>query len=171
MSLSRLTRCSSLIGVICYILLGCKVAAGLPPSNSDADEVRNEIAQYYAHMVCKDGLMVPAFASHFWPGATITTVWRPKTADKLQVTITSIPDFVAQSSDGACSQPIFDERMEGAEIKIHNGLAQVWTHYRARFGKPGHTQQWSGIDAFTLLKYDGRWKIVSLAFRADPGGP
>jgi len=46
--------------------------------------------------------------------------------DKPQVLVTPVKDFVLQSPAGPCSQPVFDEKMENAEVKIHNGLAQVW---------------------------------------------
>jgi hypothetical protein len=72
-------------------------------------------------MSCSNGAFVPAFESHFWPGATVSTVWKPKGYDKRQVVITSVHDFVAQTPEGACSEPIFEEKMDTAEVKIHNG--------------------------------------------------
>ncbi|HXW56887.1 MAG TPA: hypothetical protein VEJ67_14145 [Candidatus Cybelea sp.] len=122
-------------------------------------------------MACKDGRLQAAFASHFWPGGAITTIRRPKPNDTLQVTVIPVPDFVAQSSEGACSQPIFEERITAAETKVHNGLAQVWAHNAARFGRAPRVQEWTGIDAFTLLKHENRWRIVSLVFAPGSSGP
>lgn len=134
-------------------------------------DVLKEISQYYADMVCRDGEMVAAFEGHFWHGATITTVWQPSGRPKPEVVVTPVHDFVAQAPQGPCSQPIFEEKFDEAEVKMHDGLAQVWAHYKARFGKPGDVQQWEGTDAFTLLKHVDQWKIASLVFRADDGGP
>ena len=134
-------------------------------------EVLKQITQYYADMTCSDGKMVPAFETHFWKGATITTVWQPSGHPKAEVLVTSVPDFVSQSPQGACSQPIFEEKTDSSEIKVHNGVAHVWAHYKARFGKPGAIQEWDGIDAFTLLQFENQWKIVSLAFRPSEAGP
>ncbi len=79
----------------------------------------------------------------------------------------SISDFVAQVPRGPGSKPIFEERMTRAEVRAVNDLAQVWVHYTARFGEPGEVEEWFGIDAFTLLKHQGRWKIVSPVYSAE----
>jgi hypothetical protein len=155
----------------CLLALSFNPTTTAQPNDPDRREVLNDIARYYRDMSCKDGRLLPAYQAHFWPGATITTIWQPKGHDKPEVLVTPVQDFVLQASAGPCSQPIFEEKMRNAEIKIHNGLAQVWAHYSARFGKPAKVDAWSGIDAFTLLKHDNKWKIVSLVFRADSGGP
>jgi hypothetical protein len=36
--------------------------------------------------------------------------------------------------------------------------------YRARFGDSEAIAEWQGIDAISLLRHGGRWRIVSLAF-------
>jgi hypothetical protein len=38
----------------------------------------------------------------------------------------------------------------------------------ARFGDSTDVATWRGIDAFTLMKHDGRWRIVSLAYTDAP---
>jgi hypothetical protein len=157
--------------------LACLMAVSPGPvsatqaNDQDKREVLNEIARYYRDMSCKEGHLLPAFQAHFWSGATITTIWQPKGHDKPEVIVTPIQDFVLQSPEGPCSQPIFEEKMKNAEIKIHHGLAQVWARYNARFGKQADLDNWSGIDAFTLLKHDSQWKIVALVFRSDSEGP
>jgi hypothetical protein len=70
-------------------------------------------------------------------GATITTIWHPGGGDELQVIVTPISEFIAQSPEGACSQSIFEESLAASDVKIHNGLAQVWAHYNARFWSNG----------------------------------
>jgi len=159
------------LSLACLLVMSSSPAPAIQANDQDTREVLNEIARYYRDMSCKEGHLLPTFQAHFWSGATITTIWQPKGHDKPQVLVTPVKDFVLQSPAGPCSQPVFDEKMENAEVKIHNGLAQVWAHYSARFGKLANLDEWSGIDAFTLLKHDSQWKIVSLVFRADSGGP
>jgi hypothetical protein len=139
--------------------------------DSAAQAVRTEISRYYADMVCKESYLVPAYESHFWRGATITTVWQPEGHEKPDVIITPIRDFVAQTPKGPCSQPIFEETMDSADVTIHGELAQVWTHYHARFGRPGQIKEWSGIDSFALLQPRGALEDRVLGFRRHSNGP
>ncbi len=46
-------------------------------------------------------------------------------------------------------------------------LATVFTRYRARCGDPGAVSEWEGTDLFGLLKHEGAWRIVSLAFASE----
>jgi hypothetical protein len=91
-------------------------------------------------------------------------VWRPPDAPAARVDIQTVPQFVAKAPEGPGSKPIFEERMTGAEIRVHRNLAQVWASYSARFGDSAQVMSWRGIDAITLMKHDGRWRITSLAF-------
>jgi len=116
-------------------------------------------------MSCRDGEFGPARAPFL--AATITTAWKPKGYDSPQIIVSSIHDFLVQTLEGACSEPVFEEKMVTTDVKIRGGIAQAWAQYRARFGKHGFIKQWGGTDAFTLLKHDGHWKIVSLVFLAD----
>lgn len=124
-------------------------------------EILKELTDYYDRMSARDW---GAYASHFWPGASITTIWQPQGEPAPRVMITSIPDFVAQTPQGPDSKPIFEERMLDADVRVTGNLAQVWASYKARFGEPGKIDEWTGIDAFTFLKHEGVWKIVGLAF-------
>ena len=72
---------------------------------------------------------------------------------------------VAKAPEGPGSAPIFAEWMTAAELRVdEHGLAQAWVDYDAHFGEEGALFEWSGVDAFTLLRHDGRWRIVSLAY-------
>ena len=84
----------------------------LAPGDPVREEILKEVTDYYDHMSAGDW---KAYASHFWPGASITTVWQPPGEPAPRVVINSIPD-------------------------------------------------WTGIDAFTLMRHDGNWKIVGLTF-------
>lgn len=143
--------------------------AAQPPSKYLAagdpvrEEIMKELTEYYDHMSARNW---KAYASHFWPGATITTVWQAAGEPAPKVLITSIQDFIAQTPQGPNSQPVFEERMVDADVRASGNLAQVWANYKARFGGLGKVDEWTGIDAFTLMKHEGHWKIAGLTFAA-----
>ena len=147
--------------------LGSRAAAGASPEEPRR-EVLAALESYYTDFSARDW---PAFSAHFWPGATLTTIWQPEGEPAPRVVISSIDEFVAKAPEGPGSREIFEERMESAEVRLTGDLAMVWARYTARFGDPGAVAIWRGIDAFTLMKYDGQWKIVALGFAADAGGP
>lgn len=149
--------------VLLLAVLAAASAGGATPIAAEG-EIRAELERYYADFSARDW---EKFADHFWPGATITTVWAPPGESAPRVVVTSIPDFVAKAPEGPGSKPIFEEKMTGAEVRVQGNLAQVWARYEARFGEPGQVTEWSGTDAFTLMKHGGRWKIVALAFTGD----
>jgi len=72
--------------------------------------------------------------------------------------------------------PRLTERGFSATARVQDRLAQVWMPYDIYIDG-----QWShcGIDAFTLLRIDGQWKVASLfytveqppACRRHPAGP
>lgn len=124
-------------------------------------EVLDAVEGYYDDFSARDW---DAFASHFWPGATLATVWQPPGADAPRVVVTSVEDFIAQAPLGPGSRAVFEERMTSAEVRVHDDLAHVWARYEARFGDPGDITEWRGIDAFTMMRHDGAWKIVSLSY-------
>lgn len=157
---SKRVAAASLLFLLTASLAGSESAA----ADAARAEVLAELQQYYADFSARDW---EAFASHFWPGATITTVWQPPGENQARVVVTSIPDFVAQAPRGPGSKPIFEEKMSSAEVRVHRNLSQVWARYDARFGDPGQVMEWSGVDAFTLMKHDGRWRIVALVFAGD----
>lgn len=133
------------------------------PSALEA-EVRAFLESYYDAFSARDWA---AFQDHFWPDATLTTVWMPPGETEERVVVTSVEDFVAQAPQGPGSREIFEERMVSAEIRGEGNLAQAWTGYRARFGDPGDVYEWQGVDAFTLLRHQGVWKIASLVYASD----
>lgn len=157
-------------------LAGCTIARTPPPGGADTTAarreqdaaVRAELAGYYRDFSARDWT---AFADRFWPGATITTVWQPPGEPAARVDAQTVPAFVARAPEGPGSKPIFEERMTGADIRVHGNLAQAWVRYSARLGDSAGVMEWQGIDAITLLRNDGRWRIISLAFTDLEGPP
>jgi hypothetical protein len=70
----------------------------------------------------------------------------------------------------------FTERGFGATARVQDRVAQVWVPYDLYVGK-----DWShcGVDAFTLVKANGRWLVASLIYTIEqppackkhPAGP
>jgi len=140
-------------------------ATTAPATDPDVEartrEVLAEVESYYAALSERDW---SCFADHFWPGATLTTVWRPPDEPDRRVHVSTVPEFVERAPEGPGSRAVFQERMLGAEVRIQGDLAQVWARYAARFGDPGDITEWKGVDAFTLVRHDGRWRIAALAY-------
>ena len=151
------------------LLAGCEVRRA-PPAAVGGDDrmVREQVAQYYRDMSARDW---SAYEAHFWPGATLTTVWQPPGEPAPRVAITTIDQFLAQTGAGPDSKPIFEERLVAQEVRLSGNLAQVWARYEATFGDSVSVSTWRGIDAFTWMKYDGRWRIVALAYTDESGEP
>lgn len=152
--------------------LGCdareRVDVEVGPSESDSLElaVHGALESYYDAFSDREW---DRFQDHFWPGATLTTVWTPPGETSPRVVASTVPDFVEQAPAGPGSREIFEERMVAAEITVEGDLAQAWVRYRARFGDPGDVMEWTGIDAVSLLRHEGSWRIVSLAYAQDGG--
>lgn len=59
------------------------------------------------------------------------------------------------------------ERMWEPTVLLDERIAVVWTPYDFHLnGKFSH----NGIDVFTLMKLEGRWKIISTAYTRELGG-
>ncbi len=135
-----------------------------PPGDSLRAVILAEVDAYYRDFSARDW---EAFAAHFWPGAHLTTIWQPPGESSERVWTVSVPDFVAQAPAGPGSREIFEERRTDATVVAGDRMAQVWARYEARFGDPGEIMEWEGVDAFTLIKHEGAWRIVSLAYVAE----
>ncbi|MGI9544787.1 MAG: nuclear transport factor 2 family protein [Cyclobacteriaceae bacterium] len=157
-------------GILLIWLVACKPSSSevssdyvipVESSTNQEEEVLQKIEAYYQVFSDRDW---PVFRSFFWDNATLTTIWQPAGASGEQVMVTSIDEFIEQTPQGPDSQPVFEEKMTDAEVKMGPGLAQVWADYEATFGQPDSLMHWTGTDAFTLLKHQDEWRIVSLVF-------
>jgi hypothetical protein len=49
-------------------------------------------------------------------------------------------------------------------VMVHEGIAVVWTPYEFQVnGKFSHC----GVDAFSLVRIDGRWKIAGIVYTVE----
>jgi len=137
-----------------FALMSCQ-------QNSRDREIEAEIRGYYNALSARDW---ESFGSYFWPGATLATVWLPPRDSSRHLMVISVEEFIARAPEGPDSKPIFEEKPTAITLTASNDLAQAWVHYEARFGDPEDVSEWMGIDAFTLLLHEGRWKIVSISY-------
>ena len=107
------------------------------------------------------------YRAHFWDNGTITTVWQQPGDSSRRVHVITIDEFIRDTPNGPDSKPVFEEKMLGSEIAITGNLSVVWARYEAKFGSPDSLARWQGTDVFTLLRFGGSWKIVSLVFQGD----
>jgi hypothetical protein len=132
------------------------------------DSVRTEILEfvtsYYDAFSARDW---DRFADHFWPGATITTIWQPIDETAQRVHTSTVTEFIVRAPEGPGSRESFEERMSAATVYVYGSLATVFSRYRARFGDPGDIMEWEGIDSFALMRFGDEWRIVALSFAAD----
>ncbi len=135
-----------------------------PVSDVDRAELVAFLGSYYDAFSDRDW---ERFQDHFWTNATLTTVWPPTEGAPEQVLVSTITEFVRQAPLGPGSREIFEERMVALDISVRGDLATAYARYRARFGDPGEIIEWEGIDSFQLMRHEGRWRIVSLAFLSD----
>ena len=149
------------------ILAACTVRRATPGApNPDEETVRETVRRYYRDMSARDW---PAYAAHFWPRATLTTVWEPPGEPARGVVVTTLDSFLAMTGQGPDSKPVLEERLLGQDVRVTGNLAQVWARYEARFGDSDAVQTWRGVDAFTWMKHEGAWRIVALASSDEPG--
>jgi len=161
-----------------------KAASGRPPgppteadslARVEADSslragVDGALRLYYARFSARDWR---AFRRSFWPGATITTRWTPPGERQARVWMQPVEDFVRRAPEGPGRMAVFSERMLHAHITGYGDLANAWVVYEGRWGLTRDSVRTiRGIDAFTLYRDDGAWRITALAFTPEqPGSP
>jgi hypothetical protein len=65
------------------------------------------------------------------------------------------------------SKNSYQEEAYRMEVKIHENMAMAWVPYEFRMsGNFSHC----GVDVFTLVKKDEKWKIINLSYTIDKEG-
>lgn len=135
-----------------------------PVPDSVRQDILGFVSAYYDALSDRDW---DRFADHFWPAATIVTIWQPPGEASERVHSSTVQQFIDRAPEGPGSREIFEERMTAARVHVHGNLATVFARYHARFGDPGDIMEWDGTDSFSLMRFEGRWRIVALSFAAD----
>lgn len=127
----------------------------LPAFGQSDDEkaVRNVITQMFDGMRKADSTL---FKAVFAPGAALQSIAKNKEGI-VSVRNESIAGFV--TSVGKQKPGALDERLSAYDVKIDAEMAVAWTPYVFYLnGKKSHC----GVNAFTLVKLNGSWKIQTI---------
>jgi len=125
---------------------------------------------YYARLSDRDWR---AFRRSFWPGATVTTRWIPPGERQERVWVQTAEEFARRAPQGPGRMAVFGEAMLHSHVTGYGDLASAWVIYEGRWGeRRDSVRTVRGIDAFTLYRDDGQWRIASLVFTPEvPGRP
>ena len=104
-----------------------------------------------------------ALAAHFLPEASVVFS-TPKGPRRM-----TPPAFIEMVSKKVEGLEVFEERMQyPAWVRDYGDVAVVWSTFAGKEGSKDNVRTWTGVDAFTLMKVDGRWKISHIAVYVDP---
>jgi hypothetical protein len=79
--------------------------------------------------------------------------------------------FIEMVRKNVEGKEIFEERMVQAAVRAHENLATVWSSFEGKEGNGTDIRTWSGVDAWTLVKVEGRWMIADVAVSQDRKPP
>lgn len=128
-------------------------------NNEDKKVVLETVTTFFTVLEKKDTTLLKSIAF------TNSQIWVSRNVDD------SVKTQMRYVSDDIIALPkmkeVIEERPLKVEIDLHGNIAVVWAPYTLSFGgKFSHC----GIDVFTFLKTKEGWKIVSLAYSAEPNG-
>lgn len=130
---------------------------------NDVADIEVFLEDYYRIMSDRDWVKYKTF---FIDNASLTTIWQTESDSVPGIFSVSIDEFIDQTPQGPDSQPIFEERMISHEISVKGNLAQAWVKYEAKFGTDENLMQWKGYDQFSLIRFKGEWRIVSIVYES-----
>lgn len=160
----RFKLMSALLLPLALFLLQCNDYQKDEASIKEEKQIKNLLQSYYQVMSDRDW---PEYARFFAKEATLTTIWQPEAASSPEIHTNTITEFLAQTGDGPDSQPIFEEKMTRAEIQVKGNLAYAWVNYEAKFGTPDQLMEWKGLDLFSFIRHQNKWKIAALVFESE----
>jgi hypothetical protein len=135
-----------------FTIIGLALAIPTLAQSSDEAAVKTIINQMFDGMKKADSTALKAV---LMPEAKLQTVVN-KQGD-VSVRDEAIAKFI--SSVGKAKAGALDERLSGMDIKIDGELATAWTPYSFYYnGQQSHC----GVNAFTLVKVAGTWKIQNI---------
>ncbi len=138
------------------LLLFVSLATAIPAfaqTGTDEAAIKTTIKLMFDGMRKGDSTQIK---NTFMPGATLQTIAKSK-----EGAVSIRTDDVGKFAASVVKAPTFalDERLSGIDVKIDAELATAWTPYVFYYQeKKSHC----GVNAFTLVKVNGNWKIQSI---------
>lgn len=143
------------------LLLLCFIGISIQAQNaepSDEEAVKQSINQFFESLEKQDTALLKDIA--FMEGQ----VW---TLNLINDPASHRSRFFGDDLKGFDSKNDWLETPLSFEIKIHKDIAMAWVPYEFRVnGDFSHC----GIDIFTLMKKDGRWTIMTVAYSVEKEG-
>ncbi|GAB3890850.1 nuclear transport factor 2 family protein [Spirosoma agri] len=137
---------------VLFLLASFACFPAIAQSPTDEAAVRASINQLFESMKKADSTLIKSIMA---PGARLQTVMNKQ--GEVSVQDEAISKFIA--SVGKAKPGSLDERLSGMDIKIDGELATAWTPYSFYYnGQQSHC----GVNAFTLVKLAGAWKIQTI---------
>jgi len=103
-----------------------------------------------------------ALEAHFLPEASLVFS-TPKGPTRM-----SPPKFIEMMQKNLEGKTVFGERMAHAWVRTHGAMAMVWSTFEGRLGTETEVKTWAGVDCWTLVNVQGRWKISQVTVSVDP---
>jgi len=141
------------------MLAACETPQAAPAPDAAAVEVEAGLRRMYADLSARDW---EKFEGHFLEGAVVTFKTRKGAAR-----IMPIGEFNAMNRKALEGKAVFSEECLDLDVRVHRDLAHAWSRFRGRVGAMDKIDTWSGIDAYTLLRIEGRWLIAAIAVSTD----
>lgn len=134
------------------ILTGLLTAVRVVAQTPDETAVRATITHLFEGMSKADSTLLKPL---FMPGARLQSVQNKQ--GTVSVKEDPIAGFIA--SVGKAKAGALDERLSSMDIRIDGDLATAWTPYSFYYnGQQSHC----GVNAFTLVRIAGDWKIQNI---------
>ena len=146
------------------ILLLAACASNPPAPDPSQQEVLEAVRAAYADLSARKWTEL---ASRFADGATVSMVQKPRDEAAPRIVVTPIPEFLARLQKMTEGKSVYEEKMSSGEALVQGGVAHVWSRFEAKVGDATKVHAWTGVDAWTMLRHGGAWKIVSLAVTED----
>lgn len=122
---------------------------------SDKDEIMKVVNNVFEAMRTNDSTLLKAC---FVEEPTTFTVSRKD--GKTNFVGGNFQGFI--SAVGRPKEEMWNEPIWNEKIEIDDDLSSVWVDYAFYRGKDGDQFSHCGVDAFHLVKLDGKWKIFHL---------
>lgn len=130
--------------------------------SDEAREILGAVDAMYADLSARRW---DALEAHFLPEASL--VFATPSGPR-RMTPAKFVEIVRKNVEG---KEIFEERMKTGTARVHGDVATVWSRFEGREGSGAEVRAWSGVDAFTLVRIEGRWRVALIAVSQDPPAP
>jgi hypothetical protein len=138
-----------------FVATGCASGPAADPAVADVEAV---VRALYAELSAREW---DALAARFAPDARLTMARRGR------VDALAAPDFIAKNREALKGVAVFEEKCVALDVRVHGAVAHAWSRFEGKVGSPEKLRTWGGIDAWTLVRIDGAWRVAAVAVAAD----